>query len=265
MGDLNAEVGITEAQTHSVMKWALSRHTGASSKTLAAAFFGFENDGSWPRDESDLGRCMLLVELNPFIRGGLDRIAPINPQWNAIVENWDALESLYHEGNTARMGSKLKSVLNAVNSNQKKDSSMFKETKVGCTENEDGWLMVTEPENGSAPTIGVYCGLDEKSNLCVPTKDGLSEVIKALTKAYDAMPDTPVPNSNYSEIQTRVYCTENECGWLMVTDNEDGLAPAIEVYSHLDRTGNVCVPTKSGLHSIIHALKSAYSAMPDSE
>ncbi|HAS8538193.1 TPA: hypothetical protein I7730_00070 [Vibrio vulnificus] len=122
MGDLNIELSTTEAQAHSVMKWAVSRHTGASSKALAAAFFGFENDGSWPRDESDLGRCMLLVDLNPFIRGGLDRVALMNPQWNAIVENWDALESLYHEGNIARMGSKLQSILNAVKSNQKQNS-----------------------------------------------------------------------------------------------------------------------------------------------
>ncbi|HAS8538194.1 TPA: hypothetical protein I7730_00075 [Vibrio vulnificus] len=125
--------------------------------------------------------------------------------------------------------------------------------------------MVTEPENGSTPTVGVYCDFDEKSNICVPTKDGLNKVIKALTKAYDAMPDIPVPSNKYSETKTKVGCTENEHGWLMVTDNEDGLAPAIEVYSHSDRTGKVCVPSKSGLHTIIHALDSAYSAMPDSE
>ncbi|MGR5366961.1 hypothetical protein [Photobacterium damselae] len=63
----------------------------------------------------------------------------------------------------------------------------------------------------------------------------------------------------FKEVQ--VECTENEKGWLKVTDFGDGTPPAIEVYADDNKTGNVCCPNKEDLKKIIDALSSAIDKM----
>ncbi len=58
-------------------------------------------------------------------------------------------------------------------------------------------------------------------------------------------------------------CQENNGGWMMITNFQDGTAPVIETYAHDFRVGACLVPTKEDLREIISKLHEAYVQMED--
>ncbi|QEL18769.1 hypothetical protein PX52LOC_05807 [Limnoglobus roseus] len=77
-----------------VLKWALTGHTGASSKCMAAHLTGNECDGSYPHDAGDFGRCAGLLDAAPELRPLLPKMAEVNRYWAALVPLWDSIEAL---------------------------------------------------------------------------------------------------------------------------------------------------------------------------
>src|SRR5688572_24935346 len=83
----------------SVQQWLLSgRDTGTSSKAIVAFMEGQPIDPtSYPRDPSDLGRCIRLLEIAPEYRPLLKSMRVVSPEWARLVERWDELEALYRK------------------------------------------------------------------------------------------------------------------------------------------------------------------------
>ena len=87
------------------LQWLLGNDTGISSRTI----FGVLTLGDqWhgrhaylgaglPRDPTDLGRCIRLLEAIPEWRSRLPEMAAAFAEWGPLVRDWDALESLYRE------------------------------------------------------------------------------------------------------------------------------------------------------------------------
>lgn len=82
-----------------VQQWILDgRDTGTSSKAIVAFMEGHPVDnGSYPRDPDDLGRCIRLLEIAPEYRTLLKSMRVVSPEWARLVEHWDELEALYRK------------------------------------------------------------------------------------------------------------------------------------------------------------------------
>lgn len=83
--------------------WLACDDVGASSRYMAAVISGscavsFVKR-EYPRDPSDLWRCVMMLDAIPELRSKLSVMAdPIHgPEWNAIARNWSELESLCRE------------------------------------------------------------------------------------------------------------------------------------------------------------------------
>jgi len=74
-----------------IIEWLANGHTGISSKSLAFEFLGVTYEYCHPpRDPSDLGRCLLLIESFPEIRNCVDTLATKNEHWAKAAKIWDA-------------------------------------------------------------------------------------------------------------------------------------------------------------------------------
>lgn len=66
---------------------------------MLAYFLGPPDLDAWwpayPHDPSDFGRCLGLLEAVPEWRARISELAVLSPQWHAIVEAWEEIESLY--------------------------------------------------------------------------------------------------------------------------------------------------------------------------
>ena len=88
-----------------VVNWIASAHdTGISSRTIVAymersspalAAALLQGRSGHPRDPSDLGRCIRLLDIAPEYRARLPEMANLGPEWAALVTHWDELEGLY--------------------------------------------------------------------------------------------------------------------------------------------------------------------------
>jgi hypothetical protein len=76
------------------LRWALGRHVGESSKTMAAAMMGFPNDAAHPWDVGDFWRCVRLLNAVPEWRQSLDKMKTVSPYWAVLVEHWSELEAM---------------------------------------------------------------------------------------------------------------------------------------------------------------------------
>lgn len=76
-----------------IAKWAVSERTGASSKCMAAHFMGLENDGSYPHDAGDFGRCECLLVAVPELRLRLHEMAEVSAYWAALAAKWDDIRT----------------------------------------------------------------------------------------------------------------------------------------------------------------------------
>lgn len=85
-----------------VLAWLAGRDTGLSSRSIVAvmerdltvlAMNG--NRIEYPRDPSDLGRCIRLLDIEPSYRNRLGQMSHYGVQWAALGSHWDELEALY--------------------------------------------------------------------------------------------------------------------------------------------------------------------------
>ena len=65
---------------------------GASAKSIAAQLAGWgQQDGFFPIDASDFGRCEALLDAIPEFRARLGEMARVNAYWAALVPVWEHL------------------------------------------------------------------------------------------------------------------------------------------------------------------------------
>lgn len=75
-------------------RWAAGRDTGISSLAIMERMTGGTPDwNSWPRDPSDLGRCLRLLARIPAWRARIGEMAPVSGVWAALAREWGALEA----------------------------------------------------------------------------------------------------------------------------------------------------------------------------
>lgn len=93
-------------------RWLVAGERGISSEYMASvALTGEVQRARWsdptPSDAPDLGRCVLLVDAVPEIRGTFNVLRLASKVWNIYVEHWDELAALWRLGDyhtiTARM------------------------------------------------------------------------------------------------------------------------------------------------------------------
>ena len=98
------------------LAWLVSGDTGSSSIALCASFFGFpKNDrfNNYPGDPSDFGRCIRFLETlsKDDKRLALEKVRTLSREWEALVEKWDYLESIYGKNN---MFQEMQNIINTV-------------------------------------------------------------------------------------------------------------------------------------------------------
>lgn len=82
-----------------LLEWFSGGDTGLSSEALANEFAGLPHDKdfgiNYPRDGSDLGRCVRLIDRIPPVRDAVEKLAARNKYWAALAPEWDRLVTLY--------------------------------------------------------------------------------------------------------------------------------------------------------------------------
>lgn len=74
-------------------KWFMDGEVGASSKCIAKHLSGKEcNDWDYPRDSSDLMRCIKLLNAIPEFRSRISDMATAGKYWAALAPHWKELE-----------------------------------------------------------------------------------------------------------------------------------------------------------------------------
>lgn len=88
-------------QANAIIRWLANGQRGASSETMAFCALGVEQDRPYwsdhPRDPADFNRCLLLVCVAPEVRKSFSELAKLSPQWRAVIDHWDELESMFVE------------------------------------------------------------------------------------------------------------------------------------------------------------------------
>jgi hypothetical protein len=87
-----------------LLRWLAGRDTGMSSRAIlahmardltVAAMNG--NEMAYPRDPSDLGRCIRLMDIEPNFRLRIAEMAHYSGEWARLSAHWSELEALYQE------------------------------------------------------------------------------------------------------------------------------------------------------------------------
>ena len=85
--------------------------SGASAKSIAAHLGGIgKQDGSYPHDASDFGRCEALLDMVPEFRERRGEMATVNAYWHALVMDWEGLRQSAPEDRSATMRSILEPI-----------------------------------------------------------------------------------------------------------------------------------------------------------
>lgn len=93
--------GLRSYDLLAVGQWIVGDDTGSSSKWLLATALGGKAPKSkwapsYPRDASDLGRCIRLIELAPSVRDvAFPVLSAACEKWDALIAEWDSLAFLY--------------------------------------------------------------------------------------------------------------------------------------------------------------------------
>lgn len=91
--------------------WLMDGDIGSSAITMCAVYMtGEPKKVAWPRDPSDLMRCMSFLEscVNPDKHFPLIvRLSDLDPHWEAIRAHWGELKTLYEEEKEYQHGPKL--------------------------------------------------------------------------------------------------------------------------------------------------------------
>lgn len=78
-----------------ILNWFATGRVGLSSKAMACCVLGIKNDNSHPYDPDDFNRCLLFLKAVPEVRGCFDEIAKMSNEWKALIENWEAIETMF--------------------------------------------------------------------------------------------------------------------------------------------------------------------------
>lgn len=76
--------------------WLNFGEHGRSSETMFQQLSGKPMDswGCHPQDPDDFKRCHGLLETIPEWRNELDKLRPLSPTWNLLVDNWNILTKM---------------------------------------------------------------------------------------------------------------------------------------------------------------------------
>lgn len=80
-----------------IVDWFLSDDVGLSSKAMVSVAVGKVSGTNAPMDLGDLNRCMKLLRDVPEVRHHFKHIASLSPKWKKLIDNWNDLETLFHE------------------------------------------------------------------------------------------------------------------------------------------------------------------------
>ena len=87
---------------------------GASAKSIAAHLGRWgQQDGAYPVDADDFGRCEALLEAVPEFRARLGEMEQVNAYWAALAPIWDDLRGIAPEARTAAMKKVLRPIEDA--------------------------------------------------------------------------------------------------------------------------------------------------------
>ena len=76
--------------------------TGASARSIFVHLGGVgKQDGDYPRDADDFGRCEAFLEANPALDAIFPRMVEVNAYWAALVPRWREIQRIDREGKTA--------------------------------------------------------------------------------------------------------------------------------------------------------------------
>jgi hypothetical protein len=74
-------------------EWALRPDTGASARCIARHLNGVANDGAYPHDGDDFGRCERLMDAVPGVRERIGEMAEVNAYWAALAPRWEEIRA----------------------------------------------------------------------------------------------------------------------------------------------------------------------------
>lgn len=78
-----------------VAKWISGDDTGMSSQAICAHMLSDEaieiQSHAYPRDPSDLGRCLRLLAIIPEWSGRIHEMRSHGAYWSALVDHWDEM------------------------------------------------------------------------------------------------------------------------------------------------------------------------------
>ncbi|WP_226982806.1 hypothetical protein [Vibrio navarrensis] len=82
-----------------ILTWLAKDGGGLSSQFMVFTALGIEPKrvGCYPRDPADFNRCLVLIDRVPEVKNFFDVIAQSNPQWSALIKNWDLIEQTFLE------------------------------------------------------------------------------------------------------------------------------------------------------------------------
>lgn len=101
--------------------WLACDETGASSQVMSSRLTGrpfrHRRDTEYPHDPGDFGRCVGFLDAVPEAREKLTTMRDVSPQWAALIDNWQELESLYREeqpsGSAPKLYARMQELLTA--------------------------------------------------------------------------------------------------------------------------------------------------------
>lgn len=111
IGEIHSEPG------QGIDAWRKTDQVGLSSDFMAATLGNAGiRDYAHPKDPSDFGLCLTLLEAAPHLRDKLPVMALESREWERLVTNWDELETLYQEefpsGQCPKLYDRMKELLN---------------------------------------------------------------------------------------------------------------------------------------------------------
>ena len=102
--------------------WAATGETGVSSKAMLATMMGKppKDRFCYPHDNSDLGRCIGLLDAVPEFRDRLSEMKAVGPEWAALVDHWAELEAMYRKESASReLYDRMKAILDPIEATNK--------------------------------------------------------------------------------------------------------------------------------------------------
>lgn len=119
-------------------KWIISGDTGASSKSLAThMILGKVKDANdFPRDGSDLGRCLRLLKIFPEWKLRINEMECYSGVWALLVKNWKSLEEIMIEEtginfDRAKSSPKTYNLMQKIRKEGLKSQKGYTETSIG--------------------------------------------------------------------------------------------------------------------------------------